>query len=157
MPESFKTRLIRWGFNCYPAYRGTGARITYIAKDWREIRIKLPLSWRTRNYVGTIYGGSMYGAVDPIYMIMLIKVLGPDYIVWDKAATIRFIRPGRSTLYARFLLEEHEIVTIRQELSRQPKLDQIYHVDLMDQNGIVHASIEKTIYIRIKEDRSTEK
>ena len=99
----------------------------------------------------------MYGAVDPIYMIMLIKVLGPDYIVWDKAATIRFIRPGRSTLYARFLLEEHEIVTIRQELSRQPKLDQIYHVDLMDQNGIVHASIEKTIYIRIKEDRSTEK
>jgi len=59
------------------------------------VRIRLPLIWRTRNYVGTIFGGSLYGAVDPIYMIMLIKALGPDYIVWDKAATIRFLRPGR--------------------------------------------------------------
>ncbi len=90
MAESLKTRLARWRFNFFPAYRGTGGRITYIAHDWREVRIKLPLSWRTRNYVGTTFGGSLYGAVDPIYMIMLIKVLGPDYVVWDKSATIQF-------------------------------------------------------------------
>ena len=54
MSESWQTRLRRWGFNFFPAYRGTGARITYIAADWREVRIRLPLSWRTRNYVGTI-------------------------------------------------------------------------------------------------------
>ena len=95
MPESWQTRFARWAFNWFPAYRGTGAPVTYIAADWREVRIRLPLNWRTRNYVGTIFGGSLYGAVDPIYMIMLIKALGPDYIVWDKAATIRFLRPGR--------------------------------------------------------------
>ena len=77
MAESRRTRLQRWRFNFFPAYRGAGARITYIAADWREVRIKLPLNWLTRNYVGTIYGGSMYGAVDPIYMIMLIRLLGP--------------------------------------------------------------------------------
>ena len=76
MAESRHTRLQRWRFNFFPAYRGAGARITYIAADWREVRIKLPLNWLTRNYVGTIYGGSMYGAVDPIYMIMLIRLLG---------------------------------------------------------------------------------
>lgn len=94
MVESLRTKISRWGFNFFPAYRGTGARITYIASDWREVRIKLPLNWRTRNYVGTIYGGSMYGAADPIYMLMLIKVLGSDYVVWDKAASIRFKKPG---------------------------------------------------------------
>ena len=82
---------MRWGFNVFPAYRGTGARVTYISADWREVRVALPLSWRTRNYVGTIFGGSLYGAVDPMYMIMLIRILGPGYTVWDKAATIRFL------------------------------------------------------------------
>jgi acyl-coenzyme A thioesterase PaaI-like protein len=95
MPESWQTRFARWAFNWFPAYRGTGARVTYIAADWREVRIRLPLNWRTRNYVGSIFGGSLYGAVDPICMMMPIKLLGPGYIVWDKAATIRFLRPGR--------------------------------------------------------------
>ena len=65
MPESFQSRLMRWKFNLFPAYRGTGARITYISGDLREVRVEIPLNWRTRNYVGTIYGGSLYGAVDP--------------------------------------------------------------------------------------------
>ncbi len=151
MSESWPTRLRRWGFNFFPAYRGTGARITYIAADWREIKLKLPLNWRTRNYVGTIYGGSMYGAVDPIYMIMLIKLLGPGYIVWDKAASIRFRKPGKRTLYARCIIDQAETDAIRAALAEQPSIDRVYTVDLVDQEGVVHASVEKTIYIRRKE------
>ena len=150
MTESWDSRLRRWGFNFFPAYRGTGARITYIAGDWREVRIKLPLNWRTRNYVGTIYGGSMYGAVDPIYMIMLIQLLGPDYIVWDKAASIRFKKPGKATLTARFVIDETETDAIKAALADQPAIDRIYPIDLVDRDGVVYASVEKTIYIRRK-------
>jgi acyl-coenzyme A thioesterase PaaI-like protein len=150
MAESWNTRLRRWGFNVFPAYRGAGARITYIAADWREIRIKLPLNWRTRNYVGTIYGGSMYSAVDPIYMIMLIKLLGPGYVVWDKAASIRFRRPGKSTLNARFIVDQAETEAIQVALADQPAIDRVYQIDLVDAEGVVHASVEKTIYIRRK-------
>ncbi len=148
MPESFASRRLRWGFNLFPAYRGTGARVTYIADDFREVRVRLPLSWRTRNYVGTLFGGSLYGAVDPFYMIMLIRILGPDYTVWDKAATIRFRRPGRTTLFARFVLEEEEIRMIRELAERSPSIDRIYKVDLADADGVVHASVEKTVYVR---------
>jgi acyl-coenzyme A thioesterase PaaI-like protein len=151
MPESLRTRISRWGFNFFPAYRGTGARITAIAGDWREVRIKLPLNWRTRNYVGTIYGGSMYAAVDPIYMLMLIKVLGPEYVVWDKAASIRFKKPGTSTLFAQFILTEEEISAIKNALSSAPSVERIYLVELVDAEGVVHASIEKTVYIRRKD------
>jgi len=139
---------MRWGFNFFPAFRGTGARVTYISGDFREVRVKLPLSWRTRNYVGTIFGGSFYGAVDPHYMIMLIKILGPGYVVWDKAATIRFKKPGRGTLYARFEISEEEIVTIRRLLETESSIDRVYNVDLTDVAGVVHASVEKTVYIR---------
>lgn len=147
MPESFKSRLWRWAFNFIPAYRGTGGRVTYISGDYAEIHVRLPLSWRTRNYVGTIFGGSMYGALDPVYMIMLIKMLGRDYVVWDKAASIRFRRPGRTTLSAKFVLDSSEVESIKSELQLRKSVDRVYKVDLVDDAGKVHAQVEKTLYI----------
>ncbi|MFI5276122.1 MAG: DUF4442 domain-containing protein [Ktedonobacterales bacterium] len=148
MAESWRTRLLRWRYNWFPAYRGTGAWVTYIASDWREVRIRLPLNIQTYNYVGTIFGGSMYAAVDPFYMIMLIRNLGKGYVVWDRAATIRFKKPGRATLYARFALDQPELDAIRAELEQARSLDRVYHVELTDAQGVVCAEIDKVIYIR---------
>lgn len=150
MPESLKSKLRRWGFNLFPAYRGTGGRLEYLADDYSEIHVRLPLSWRTRNYVGTIFGGSLYGAVDPVYMIMLIKLLGRDYVVWDKAATIRFRRPGQTTLRARFRVGPEEVAEIKAELAGRKSLDRVYRVELVDDDGRVHAEVEKTLYIAKK-------
>jgi acyl-coenzyme A thioesterase PaaI-like protein len=148
MAESLRTRMERWGFNLFPAFRRTGARLTYIAADWHEVRLKLPLSWRTRNYVGTIFGGSMYAAADPIYMVMLIKVLGPDYVVWCKAASIRFRRPGRGTLHARFVLDPATLDEIRRETENGGSVDRILSVELTNGGGEVCASIDETLYIK---------
>jgi acyl-coenzyme A thioesterase PaaI-like protein len=148
MPESLRTRVERYGFNLFPAYRGTGGRVTFIARDWREVRVEIPLSRRTRNYVGTIFGGSMYGAVDPIYMLMLIRCLGAGYVVWDKAATIRFLRPGRSTLRASFTLPVAETDAIRGALESTRSVDRVYTVGLVDGQGTVCAEVDKTVYVR---------
>jgi acyl-coenzyme A thioesterase PaaI-like protein len=149
--ESWRTRLMRWGFNWFPAYRGTGARIEYLAADLREARIRLPLNWRTRNYVGTIFGGSLYAALDPVYMILLIKILGPDYVVWDKAATIRFRRPGRSTLRATFRIDDTELDAIREAVARDGRVERTYTVELRDADGNVVASCDKVLSVRRKE------
>ena len=153
MPESWRSRVTRWGFNWFPAYRGTGARIEYIASDWTEVRIRLPLSWRTRNYVGTIFGGSLYGAIDPIYMIMLIKLLGKDYEVWDKAATIRFKKPGRSTLRATFRLDDGELDQIKREVATSGRTERTYTVELKDGEGNVCMSCDKLLTIRARPPR----
>lgn len=151
MAESFRTRMYRWFFNFFPAYRGTGGRITYIDRDFREVRAKVPLSWRTRNYVGTIFGGSIYGAVDPVYMIMLIQRLPETYEVWDKAASIRFRKPGRSTLRASFVVDDEEVETIRRLVEGRGAVDRHYTVELKDGDGIVHAVVEKTVHVRLGE------
>ena len=151
MPESLKSRAFRWGFNLFPAYRGTGARITYISADDREIRVRIPLSWRTRNYVGTIFGGSLYGAVDPLYMIILIRTLGPEYVVWDKSAAVRFRKPGKTELYARCLVTDEELAEIRAATASGQSVDRIYHIELADAQGVVHAEVEKKVYIRRKD------
>lgn len=150
MPESFKTRLMRWSFNWFPAFRGTGGRITYIASDFSEVRVKVPLNLRTRNYVGTIFGGSMYGAVDPVYMIMLMHRLGSNFIVWDKAASIRFLKPGRKTLFATFRVADDEIEQVKALAAPGASFDRHYTVELVDADGTVCAQVEKTLYIKRK-------
>jgi acyl-coenzyme A thioesterase PaaI-like protein len=137
-----------WSFYIFACYRGTGGRAQYVAEDWSEVHLDLPLSWRTRNYVGTIFGGSMYSAVDPIYMVMLIRRLGKDYVVWDKAASIQFKKPGRETLHARFVVTDGELAAIRAALETQRSIDRTYLIELKDSSGTVCATVEKLIYIR---------
>jgi acyl-coenzyme A thioesterase PaaI-like protein len=150
MPESWASRRARWSFNWFPAYRGTGARVEYISADWTEVRVRLPLSWRTRNYVGTIFGGSLYGAIDPMYMLMFMKLLGPEFVVWDKAASIRFLKPGRTTLRATFLVDAATLESVRSEVMQVGRLDRDFEVALVDDAGIPHATALKTIYFRWK-------
>lgn len=147
-----RPRLFRHLVNWYPCYRGTGGHITHIAPDWSEMRVRLKLNWRTRNYVGTIFGGSLYACIDPHFMFMLIHRLGPGYLVWDKAAAIRFRRPGRSTLTAVCRMPDEEVAEVRRLLETQPKVDRTYFVELVDAAGVVHASVEKVVNIRRRAD-----
>ena len=153
MKDKLGPRTFRWLLNLWPCTRGTGGRVTRISPDWKEIRVRLPLNLQTRNYVGSIFGGSLYGAVDPMYMLMLIHLLGPDYIVWDKAATIRFVKPGRTTLFATCRVEDAELDEIRRLLETEPKIDRTYRIALVDAEGTIHAEVEKIIQIRKKEAR----
>jgi acyl-coenzyme A thioesterase PaaI-like protein len=155
MSESLRTRLLRFAFNFYPCYRRTGARLTYVAHDYTEVRVKLPLNWTTRGYWGTIFGGSMYAAIDPVLLVMLARRLGPHYVVWDKAATIEFKKPGRSTLYACFRIEDADIEELRQALEREPKIERAYRIELADAAGTVHAAFTKTLHLRKRRTRET--
>ena len=153
--RSFLSNKLRcWPFYISACYRGTGGRIKSISEDWSEIILELPLSRRTRNYVGTIFGGSIYSAVDPIYMLMLIHRLGKEFVVWDKAATIQFKKPGRETLFARFAVPNAELAAIRAALETQRSVDRAYLIELKDAAGTVCATVEKIIYIR-KQERPT--
>ena len=149
--ESLKTRLMRWGLNLFPALAASGGRLTYIADDFSVVKLKLKKCLRTRNYVGTMYGGSMYAAVDGIYMVMLIRLLGKDYEVWDMEGRIRYLKPGRTDLFANFKIDTDELALIRETLAREPKLVREYKVSLTDRE--VSAEVVKTIYIRKKVDR----
>lgn len=151
MTESFKSHLTRIIFNYFPAFWSTGAKVTYLAADYKEIRLKLPLSWRTRNYVGTIFGGSMFASTDVLYFLLVLNNLGKNYIVWDKASCIRFKNPGKGTLYTKAVLSDEEIEIIKTELLNTDKIDRVYFLDLIDETGDICASIEKTIHIQNKQ------
>lgn len=141
-------------FNLFPCYRRTGVKVTYISPDFHEVRIKLPLNWKTRGYNGSTFGGSMYACVDPVYMTMISWCLGKQYIAWDKAATIDFRKPGRGTLYSTFRLPDDELARIRAELEQVERIERVYDVELADAEGVVHAAFRKTIQVRKRKPKA---
>lgn len=149
--ESRRSRFFRFALNVWPCIRGGGARVERIAGDFRYLRVRLPLNWRTRNRVGTIFGGSMYSATDPYFMLMLMEVLGKGYVVWDKAASIRFRRPGKETLYVEFELPEERVQEVRSKVEESGEADFVWRVELKDRAGMVHAEIDKTVYVATRE------
>ena len=105
-----KARLLRWAMNLYPPYLGAGVRVRQISADFRQVQVKMGLGWYNRNYVGTQFGGSLYSMTDPFFMLMIMENLGRDFIVWDKAARIDFIAPGKGPVYADFSINEQLLV-----------------------------------------------
>ena len=139
---------MRMLLNVWPPFLGAGIRVRRIGADWKEIDVEMRLHWWNRNYVGTHYGGSLYSMADPFFMVMLIENLGGDYIVWDKAATIRFRKPGRGMVSASFRLSDEQIGEIRQALNSQEKIERMFTVEVKDQSGTVVAEVEKLLHVR---------
>jgi len=146
------SKLRRW-INFYPPYLGAAVRVTHISDDFRHVEVEMPLRFYNRNYVGTHFGGSLYSMCDPFYMLMLINILGPDYIVWDKAATVRFRKPGKGVMKATFQLTEAQIAEIRAAAETQPKVEPQFQVVIKDGEGNVVAEIDKLLYVKKKEKK----
>lgn len=142
--------VMRFFFNIYPPYLGSGIQVDKISADYKYLRVSLKLRFYNRNYVGTQFGGSLYSMTDPHYMFLLINILGPDYIVWDKAARIDFVKPGKTHVYAEFRLTDGIIATVKEKTQGGEKYVFDLPVTVYDLHGEVIAQLSKTLYVRKK-------
>jgi len=147
--------LRRW-INLWPPFLGMGIRIVRIAPDMKAVDVEMKLSFWNANYVGTHFGGSLYAMTDPFYMLMLMANLGRDYIVWDKAASIRYRKPGKGTVRAEFRLSDSQLDEIRDKLKTLPKYEATFTVEVKDEQGTVVAEVEKLLHVRKKDSTPKE-
>lgn len=140
--------------NRYAPYRGAGIEIDILDFARYHIRVKMPLTRKNQNIVGVHFGGSLYSMVDPFYMLLLMHHLGHKYIVWDKAASIHFLAPGRTTVYADIRIDAEEIKTIQQLAQDYAPVNRVYTFNIYDENGARIAEVEKTVYIRRKKPKA---
>jgi hypothetical protein len=152
--NAFIKRHLKTVMNLWPPFLGAGIKVRRISSDWREVDVELRPHFWNRNYVGTHYGGSMFSMTDPFWMIMLIEGLGREYVVWDKASTIRFRRPGRGVIRAEFRLPEAALDEIRTALNTQPKYERTFAINIIDQERQTVCEVEKVIHVRRKESQS---
>ncbi|MEM6784844.1 MAG: DUF4442 domain-containing protein [Bacteroidota bacterium] len=143
--------LFKYGFNLSPMYRRTTARITTVSDDLMRVEIKLPLTYKNRNYVGSIFGGSLFASVDPIPMVQLINLLDNAYIVWDKGAVVRFKAPAREDLYAVFEYTPSELEQLIATVEAEGETEIVKTARLTNRDGSrVFCEVDKTIYVATK-------
>lgn len=136
-------------WNLWPPFLGAGLKINYISSDWHQAQIILKKKFWNQNIMGTQFGGSIFAMTDAIYMVMLKKILGKNYIVWDKSASIQFLKPGKTQLKANFILTPEDIEGIRTQLTPEnQKMDWRATVEVKDIQGQVIAVAERVVYIR---------
>ncbi|MEO9869707.1 DUF4442 domain-containing protein [Ekhidna sp.] len=148
--KSHSHNLFKWFFNISPMYRRTTGRVTSVSKDFSRVEIKISISYKNKNYVGTIFGGSLFAATDPIYMVQLIQLLGRDFVVWDKSSDVKFRRPASSDAYAVFEFTQEEVEQIKLDVADKKEIDLVKNVHLKSKEGKLFCEIEKTIYVADK-------
>ena len=147
-----KSTVFKYGFNLSPMYRRTTGRLTYVSDDITKVDVKIPLSYKNKNYVGSLFGGSMLSATDPIYMIQLLNILDENYVVWDKAASIRFRRPVKQDAYVNFVITDEDLENIKKDVAEQKEIDFKKVIQITNkQKDIVVAEVTKIIYVADKE------
>lgn len=143
-------RLLRFGMNLWPPFLFSGIRVTEVSHDWRRARVELRLRPWNRNYVGTQFGGSLFSMTDPFWMLLVMHALPRDYIVWDKAGEIEFIKPARGTVHALFELQPQVIDELRNAAADGQKVLRWFDTDLHDADGQLVARVRKQLYVRLK-------
>ncbi|HWB64253.1 MAG TPA: DUF4442 domain-containing protein [Chitinophagales bacterium] len=148
--ESARSRRMRMGFNFWPCIWCSGGKVEFIAGDFKEVHVSIKLNIRTRNRVGTVYGGSIYSSVDPYFMLMFMQILGKDYVVWDKGASVKFVRPIIEKVKCRFLITDELVKDVIHEVGVNG--EHVFELPLKyeDENGNVYAVFNKSVYIASK-------
>ncbi|GIX37744.1 MAG: DUF4442 domain-containing protein [Silanimonas sp.] len=143
-------RLLRHVFNLWPPFLFSGIHVTRLEADWRGAEVELRLRPWNRNYVGTHFGGSLFAMTDPFWMILVMRSLGPDYLVWDRAAEIEFVKPGRGTVRCRFQLEEALLAELREAAAGGERVLRWLDCPVLDAEGELVARVRKQLYVRLK-------
>lgn len=141
-------RRLKFGLNVYPPYLLAGIRITHVDPHWRELRVGMRLRWFNRNALGTHFGGSLYSMVDPHLVLLLIQLLGRDYVVWDQSANIRFRKPGRGLVRATIRIADQQLEEIRTATAGGEPYRPEYEITILDEDDEVVATVTKVLYVR---------
>ena len=148
-----KPSTLRLAMNLWPPFLFSGIRVVEIAPDWRRIRVELRMRPWNRNYVGTHFGGNLFAMTDPFRMIPILQCLGPAYFVWDQAASIEFVKPGRGTVHALFELDDAVLDELRAAAAGGDKVLRWFDTEIRDAGGEVVARVRKQVYVRRKPGR----
>jgi len=146
----FSAGAMRRLLNLWPPFRGMGIRVREISPDFRHATVELRMRLLNRNYVGTHFGGALFSMTDPFFMILMMKRLGGDYVVWDKSGTVRFLKPARGTVTAQFEMPDERVAEARERTAGGEKHEPVFTVAIVDAQGTAVAEVEKTLHIRRK-------
>ncbi|PIP94455.1 MAG: tetrameric acyl-CoA thioesterase [Bdellovibrio sp. CG12_big_fil_rev_8_21_14_0_65_39_13] len=142
--------------NFWPPYLGAGVKVKLLDPKTLKIRVEMPLKIFNKNYIGVHFGGSLYSMVDPFYMLILMNKIGRDFIVWDKSASIKFVRPGKGRVWAEFNIDDQTVSEIENKARELKKFEPEFQIEIRDENNQIVAIVDKKLWVSLKKEKSHE-
>jgi hypothetical protein len=134
----------------WPPFLGSGIRVKSFNSDYLVIEVQMKMRFWNRNYVGSHFGGSLYSMTDPFYMLMVLNKLGKNYIVWDKSGSIRYKKPAKGSICAKFELTIEQLEKIKEQADSGLKCEPVFEVLIKDSKDQFVAEVTKTLSIKRK-------
>ena len=147
-----KPAAVRRSMNLWPPFAFSGIQITDLPPDFMSVTVRLRLRWWNRNVAGVHFGGSLFAMTDPFWMMLLLRHLGKEHVIWDRAAEVDFVKPGKGDVYARFRINAEDLLRLREEAAGGAKVLEWFTVEIMDADGDVVARVRKQVYLRRKRE-----
>lgn len=131
----------------YPPFWVMRIKVLELSRDWRTVRIRLPLNILTRNTGGFMFGGCQATLADPIAALACSRVF-KGYSVWTRALTLDFLHEGRTDLELRFAVDASQEEQIRAELAQTGRSTPIFEFGYYLADGTRCTTVHNTVAIR---------
>jgi acyl-coenzyme A thioesterase PaaI-like protein len=145
-------RVLKWAMRCYPPFLFQGIWTKQFEKEFTGAQVKIINNIFNRNYNRTIFGGTIFSAADPYYVLLFYQILirkGWRVKLWLKHSTIDFLRPGNCNLYFKINLSPEDIEEVVAKLESDGKFIKTFRVEITNKEGILYAVVHNEIYIRL--------
>ena len=142
---------IRFALNLFPPLFFNRISIKSISEDFMQIKVRISFSWMNKNFQRTIFGGTIFSAVDPYFPTMYWHIFSRKNIpieVWVKSAKINYKSPADSDLSLVFKLKEKDIQSALNGLQKDGKFEVWHNVEAINSNNIICAEAKILVYIR---------
>ncbi|ORU92445.1 MAG: hypothetical protein A6F70_02695 [Cycloclasticus sp. symbiont of Bathymodiolus heckerae] len=131
----------------FPPFWMMRLNVTTLTNNWREIRIKLPRTWVSRNHGGGIFGGFQASLADPIAAIACTKVF-PGYAVWTRSLHLDFQHEANTDITLHFDLSDEMKTRIKKDLESKGRSTPTFTMYFKRTDGTVCTLIKNTVAIR---------
>lgn len=143
--------VLKWAMRVYPPLLFQRIWVKKFHPGFLAVEVKIFKSVFNINYNRSIFGGTIYAAADPFFAVLFYQLMlrkGYNIIVWQKAAEIFYLKPGRSDLYFRIDISVEEIEKVCSLLDTDGKAEHMCTLEIKDNQGDVTARVSNLVYIR---------
>ncbi len=136
-------RQLEW----FPPFWCMGVKVLELSDDWRLVRLRLPLTFWSKNMGGSMFGGHQASLADPVAALACARRF-PGYHVWTRSMQVDFRHPGDTDLELRFEFPAALEQRIQEELARKGRSTPQFEYGLYRADGSCCTWVHNSVAIR---------
>ena len=144
--------ILKWGMRLYPPLFFQRIWVKKIHPDFMGADITIYKSLLNINANKSIFGGTIFSAIDPFYPVLLDQYFQHNGIkrtvAWLKTAQIDYIKPARHQLRIQVRLDQSILTEALTHIQYEGKITRTFNTRIFDSQDTLCAVAHNEIYIR---------